>query len=204
MKFEAWYPVYTKILEEFGFSKEKDEEAAELMYALGRGRLLDSSILKKIIEGRSVAVIGFAINETEYRKIVEEVVITAGKAILRVKEIDPAFTPEIHVTDMEEEEILQLKDTILVLHAHGDNIEKIMSIIPEIFGFIGTTHSRPFDKIYNFGGFTDGDRAACLAKEMGARSIRLYGFNFEEASGIKKKKLYWAKKILELEEIIST
>jgi hypothetical protein len=68
---------------------------------------------------------------------------------------------------------------------------------------VGTTQSVPFDRIYNFGGFTDGDRAALIAKKFGARKIRLYGFNFEKADNkIKLKKLKWAKRILEKEGII--
>ena len=40
-----------------------------------------------------------------------------------------------------------------------------------------------------------------MAKEMGANVINIYGFNFKETSGIKKKKLRWAEKILKLEGI---
>jgi len=98
---------------------------------------------------------------------------------------------------------LQNRGCILVLHAHGDNIERIKSVIPKLRRFVGTTQSVPFDRIYNFGGFTDGDRAALLAKKFGAEKIGLYGFNFESAeSETKLKKLKWARRILEMEGII--
>ena len=114
--------------------------------------------------------------------------------------------PKVHVTDMEEDVDLlvnlEKKGCILVLHAHGDNIDRIRTVIPKLTKFIGTTQVVPFNKIYNFTGFTDGDRAAIIAKKFGAKEIVLFGFDFEKAEGIKKKKLKWAKRILEFEGLI--
>ena len=203
LKPDKWLPIYQQILEDFGFSREDDEKAAKLMYELGREKLLDSSELRQIIEGRSVAIIGFSIKKQEFLSIGEEVKITAGKALIKVREFFTDFIPEIHVTDMEEGELLLEigEKCILVLHAHGDNIETIESIIPKIPEFVATTQSTQFDRVYNFGGFTDGDRAACMAKEMNAKVINIYGFDFNNTSGIKKKKLEWAEKILKIEGI---
>lgn len=192
-----WFEIYEKILEDFGFNRAEDERAARIMSELGRGKLMDKSVLR-ILEGKDVAIIGGAYNgET----IKESTRITAGKAIMRVD-----FTPDIHVTDMEEDDSilakLETEGCILVLHAHGDNIHRIKSVIPKLKKFVGTTQSIPFDRVYNFGGFTDGDRAAVIAKRFGAKKIKLYGFDFEKADDdIKMKKLRWAKKILELEGI---
>lgn len=190
--------LYEKILQDMGFSREDDEKAAKIMKDLAGEKLLDCSVLE-FIRGKSVAVIGGA-----YRREItnEELLITAGKAINRVD-----FTPHIHVTDMEEDEDLLAKleerGCILVLHAHGDNIDRIRKVVPRVRRFVGTTQSLPFDRIYNFGGFTDGDRAALIAKRFGAKSIKLYGFDFESGDNpVKLKKLKWAKKILEIEGII--
>jgi hypothetical protein len=58
--------------------------------------------------------------------------------------------------------------------------------------------------IYNFGGFTDGDRAAYLADQVGARSITLTGFDFLHPTGkpggdqvTKAEKLKYAERLLE-------
>lgn len=66
-----------------------------------------------------------------------------------------------------------------------------------------TTQSVPSSIVFNFGGFTDGDRAVCLARHMGTKNIILEGFNFENPTPkigtsieIKAKKLKWAKKII--------
>lgn len=201
MRLEDWLPIYHQIVDDFGFSPQEDDKAARLMHELGKDKLLHVSVLRRKIADRSVAVIGYAVHKEELEIVKAredvEVVITAGKALIKVREIDHQFMPDIHVTDMEEQELLDIKDDcLLVLHAHGDNMERIESIIPEISSFIGTTQNRPFDRIYNFGGFTDGDRAALLAQEMGASRINLYGFDFGRAHGIKARKLMWADKIL--------
>ncbi|MGA9187543.1 MAG: hypothetical protein WB014_03025, partial [Methanosarcina sp.] len=61
-----------------------------------------------------------------------------------------------------------------------------------------TTQGEPFDKVYNFGGFSDGDRCVFVAKEFRAKSVRLAGFDFEDSgvNPIKKKKLKWAKELI--------
>ncbi len=205
MRLDDWFIFYSKILSDFGFSREEDERAAKLMHELATGKLLDAEVLRRVIEGKSVAVIGYAIDAEEFRKIREEVKIAAGKVIMKVLELDPDFVPDIHVTDMEEDDLiveLDKKGCLLVLHAHGDNIDRIKSVVPRVSKFVGTTQSTPFDRIYNFGGFTDGDRAAIIAKEMNASKVVLYGFDFEKASGIKKRKLEWARRILEFEGIL--
>ncbi|MBO8181749.1 MAG: DUF115 domain-containing protein [Archaeoglobus sp.] len=198
MNLETWLEFYRQILKDFNFSKEEDEFSAVLMHKLGKKKLLDSGVLFKKIEGRDVVVIGPVLEYDAVKELesFSGIKITAGKALLALTD----FIPDIHVTDMEEPtELLveiQKKGCLLVLHAHGDNIERIKSVIPKVDDFIGTTQSIPFDRIYNFGGFTDGDRAVCMAKEMGAKNIKLVGFDFEKASGIKKKKLEWARKII--------
>ena len=209
MNLEVWLnQFYPKILSDFGFSREDDERSAKLMHELGCGKLLDSSILLERIKGKDVIVIGGAVNESDVKMLKGSscVKITAGKSILRLRKFIPKFTPDIHVTDMEEPDELLIelerRGCILVLHAHGDNIDRIRSVVPKLGRFVATTQSKPFDRIYNFGGFTDGDRAAIIAKTFNAKSIKLVGFDFDRAEGIKLKKLRWAKKILEFEGLL--
>ncbi|MCZ7371501.1 MAG: hypothetical protein O8C66_13440, partial [Candidatus Methanoperedens sp.] len=60
------------------------------------------------------------------------------------------------------------------------------------------TQSKPLSNIYNFGGFSDGDRCVFLAHAFGARNITLIGFYFEDenVTEMKKKKLRWARKLI--------
>ena len=48
---------------------------------------------------------------------------------------------------------------------------------------IGTSQSTPFDKIQNFGGFTDGDRGVFLANHYEAKKIILFGMDFGKQIG---------------------
>jgi len=197
MELNEWLKIYEQIIKDLGFSRERDEEAAKLIAVIGKDKLLKCDVLN-CIRGKEVAVIGGAYGG---EGIEEEFVITAGKALERV-----SFIPKIHVTDLEEdaERLVELEKNgcILVFHAHGDNMDRIREVVPRVRRFVATTQCEPFDRVYNFGGFTDGDRAAIIAKRFGAKKIVLYGFYFEKGEGLKLKKLKWAKKILEIEGIL--
>ncbi|HEX7627608.1 MAG TPA: 6-hydroxymethylpterin diphosphokinase MptE-like protein [Candidatus Methanoperedens sp.] len=115
-----------------------------------------------------------------------------------------AITPDIIVTDldgnMDDEAKANELGAIMVVHAHGDNIDALGEELPRLKRVIGTTQSKPLDNVYNFGGFTDGDRCVFLAKEMGAKSITIIGFDFKDTNvtPLKKKKLMWAEKLIDM------
>jgi len=115
--------------------------------------------------------------------------------------------PQVIVTDLdgavEDQVDANRKGAIAVVHAHGDNIPAIEKWAGEFTGrTLATTQSRPFGGVYNFGGFTDGDRGVFLADAMGARSIRLVGFDFEhpnpkdQPAEVKRRKLDWALRLI--------
>ncbi len=200
MRLEEWFQLYRQILSDFKFDEEEDARAARLMHELAGSKLVDQEELERRIRGKEVVVVGGAVDS----EVDGEVLITAGKAIQKWVEMS-SRVPDVHVTDMEEPEDLladlERKGTLLVLHAHGDNVDRIMAVVPRVRKFLATTQHRPFDRVYNFGGFTDGDRAAVMAKRLGARKVILHGFRFE-AEGIKGKKLKWARVILEREGLL--
>ena len=206
MDITEWLEIYKKIVKDLKIDETMDYEARNLILRLGKDRMLDYKILKDKIYNKSVAVIGFAIKNNELDKINEDVLITSGKSVIKIKELKRDFIPDVHVTDLEEEDLipkLEKNGCIIVAHAHGDNIKKIKKVIPKLSRFIATTQVAPIYKVYNFGGFTDGDRAALLAKKMGAKKVTLYGFDFENVLNSKKrKKMKWAKYILQKEGII--
>ena len=114
------------------------------------------------------------------------------------------------MTDLDgnEDAIKKISKTksIFVIHAHGDNIEKLQ-MVKKMKNCIGTTQTNPFNKIQNFGGFTDGDRGVFLASYFDAKKIILFGMDFGTRIGkfsntkksdrkIKLKKLKIAKDLL--------
>ena len=89
----------------------------------------------------------------------------------------------------------------MVVHAHGDNVPLIKRWIPRFEGpLVLTTQSRPFEGMYNFGGFTDGDRAVFAADELGAAGITLAGFDLDDKNVVPMKhgKLMIARDLLAL------
>lgn len=90
------------------------------------------------------------------------------------------------------------------MHAHGDNRSTLARVVPSLAGPVqGTTQAEPHGDIMNAGGFTDGDRACCLAAHLGATGLVLVGFDWDapvEKPGrdpaIKRRKLAWAREIV--------
>ncbi len=217
MEFDEWEPLYTEILADFGFDRSEDEKSARILSDLlgdHAGRLQD---LEDIISGRDVSVCGNApslgadigsIESTESLKPVEQ--IRQNRAIIAA---DGATTvllknrmvPDVIVTDLDGiiDDIISAskKGSFVVVHAHGDNIPAVRSVVPRLerARVLGTTQSKPFDNIHNFGGFSDGDRCVFLAKAFHARSIALFGFDYDDpdVGEIKRKKLMWAKRLIE-------
>jgi len=94
--------------------------------------------------------------------------------------------------------------SLLIVHAHGDNRRALVAEVPRLTGpLVGSTQTTPFGRLVNFGGFTDGDRAVCAARRFGARTLHLFGFQFDVAtpkrgrsSEVKLRKLAWARRII--------
>jgi len=209
MQFDSWEPIYREILEDFGFSRERDEEAAEIL-----SRMLSPSgpILREArarISGRDVVICG---NAPKLAADIESLQKSARKDDYTFIAADGAaavllragIVPDIIVTDLDGpfSEILRAHDlgSLIVVHAHGDNLDALRMYVPHLKRAIGTTQSRPLENVYNFGGFTDGDRCVFLAKEMGAATIELLGFDFDDPTVTprKHKKLAWARRLVDL------
>ena len=205
MDFDAWETFYERILKDFGFSREADERAARVLDGTLGGRRVALAELSGVLEGKDVTVAGNAPGLADELARLTGTVVAADEATSVL--VAHGRTPDVIVTDLDGRVEDQLeanrKGAIAVIHAHGDNIPALRTWAGRFEGrTLATTQSRPFGRVHNFGGFTDGDRAAFLADAMGARSIRLVGFDFEhpnekdEDPAMKKRKLDWAYVLL--------
>ena len=104
----------------------------------------------------------------------------------------------------------------MIIHAHGDNLDKLKLFKPEILKFkniIGTTQVEPTNYIINPGGFTDGDRILYFLRPLlkSMHKLFLIGMDFkniigkysklnfdtdQEGSPIKQKKLQYAVELI--------
>lgn len=212
MRFDAWEPLYLEILDDFGFSRDRDEESSGRLLELLRSAGNAPKILaeaSKLVSGQFVVVCGNAPNLADELKAFlacffqrNHIFIAADGATSTL--LKAGVVPKIIVTDLDGEmnDIMRAGDmgSIVVVHAHGDNQDKLEEYVPRLKNVIGTTQSRPPQGIYNFGGFTDGDRCVFLARHLGASKIKLIGFDFddESVSPRKHKKLSWARRLIAL------
>ena len=204
MKPEVWDEYYVKILDYFGFSREDDEEAARLLSSILPRN--DISLLTDTISGSDIIVAGNApslpddIKKTDF----EGKIVIAADAAARVMK-KGGVIPNIVFTDLDglDDDVLEMNEagTILAVHAHGDNMPLVKSWVPKMKGpVVGTTQSTPLENVYNFGGFSDGDRGVFAAYELGAKSVSLIGFDLDDKSvdPVKHGKLMIARKLLHL------
>jgi len=206
MDFSQWEPLYRDIRQEFGFSLEADRQAARLLHSLVGANSCQQETLRSIIAGRRVTVCGAAPALEEQLSQLSGVVVAADEATSLVME---RRCPDIIATDLdgnvEDQIAANRQGSVVVLHAHGDNTAALRRYAPRFPGpVVLTTQAQPFDRVYNFGGFTDGDRAYLLARHFGAASVHLLGFDFEHPQpkpgkdlAMKRKKLRWARRLIE-------
>ena len=204
MRYEDWEPYYKAILEDFGWTAEGDEAAAGLLSSMLPERTPYLDQVKELIQDRDVIVCGKAPSlEKDMGKIdwwYKYTVIAADGAVSKL--LWEGIVPDIVVSDLDgpHEDLIRADEngSIILAHAHADNVESLKSLVPKLKHVVGTTQARPLDNVYNFGGFSDGDRCVFLAKEFGAKTIKIIGFDLDDTNVTPKKlkKLKWARKLL--------
>ena len=201
MNFQDWEPHYRGILDYFGFDRAADEEAARLLASLvTRDNLLS---LASLTEGNEVTVCGNApCLKDEFKKI--RGVVFAADAAAEVL-LDHGIRPDAIFTDLDGATdrfiAMNRAGTIIIVHAHGDNMPLLRHWMPRFPGpLVATTQAAPLPRVHNFGGFTDGDRAVFAADELGASEITIIGFDLDDKNvdPVKLGKLIWARTLLRL------
>ena len=221
MEFGLWEKYYKEILDDFGFSRENDEESAKLLdEILSTEGCLTMDELSEIVGfSDKYIVFGAGPSLKEHVQLLKNdydlkdyVLVAADGATTAL--IEEKIAPDIVATDLDGrlDDILlaNIRGANIIIHAHGDNIDKIARLTPFFNNVLGTTQAQPAGNLYNFGGFTDGDRALFLAVALGASEITLAGMDFGDivtkysrpnietatakADDFKKKKLMYAEK----------
>ena len=221
MEFGIWEKYYKEILDDFGFSRSGDEESAKLLDEIlsveGCLTLEDLSQIvgfsdKYIVFGSGPSLKEHIIMLKENYDLKDYVLVSADGATTAL--IEERLVPDIIATDLDGkiDDILlaNIRGANVAIHAHGDNIDKIASLTSFFNNVLGTTQAQPIGNLYNFGGFTDGDRALFLSVALGASEITLAGMDFGDivtqysrpnlqsktakADDFKRKKLMYAEK----------
>lgn len=213
---KTWPAAFEPIRRDFGFSLERDQEAARwLARALSRApydppRVLDQA--RAQVAGRTVWVLGAA--DTAGADVMAvppgDILWTADGATLAAHQA--GRVPHAIVTDLDghppAEALMSRYGALVFVHAHGDNVPALEEHLPRFppERVAGTCQVEPLAPLINPGGFTDGDRAVHLALAVGAAEVRLVGFDFERPGAYsgkprdavtKKRKLAWARRLVD-------
>jgi uncharacterized Rossmann fold enzyme len=212
MTLKGWQKKYLEILSEFNYDKTREIRSAKILDSLLKTRLSLHKLEKKI-KNKTVFVVGAGpslISSLSYLKKFKKFTIIVADGATQAL-IENQIMPDIVVTDLDGNMDYLKKasesHSIMIVHSHGDNINKL----PYAISFkycLGTTEDKPFGRIRNFGGFTDGDRCVFLANHFGASRIILIGMDFGKNIGkyskegihkkeIKIEKLRKGKSLLE-------
>ena len=208
MNYETWSPVYERILRDFGFDREADERGRDELAGLTTEFDLD----RLDVSGQTVAIAGAGPSLTDPEDP------DRPNQLDRAREADAVFAAstaadelrgegvrvDCMITDLDKnpEAARELTEdgVPVAAHAHGDNVPAVREWVPEFDAesVLATTQARPVAHVRNFGGFTDGDRAAFLADHLGADRLRFVGWDLDDpdVDATKAKKLSWAKRLL--------
>ena len=193
--------IQDEIRESFNWCLDSDIESAKLLVSKCKNSEPDLKFKGKVTVVGAAAEPGL---ETQYPTVVADGAIGAIANLSSVALIvtDGDGTPYI-------EKALN-KGIPICLHAHGDNVESWKDILLQINDRqeVFLTHQTPrqINGMHNPGGFTDGDRAVCIAFALGASEVELVGFSTDDVgkwSGVTDKKrklikLQWMNKVLNI------
>jgi len=227
------------VREHFGWNEFDDRDSAQKMLlrventnverwarhnrALALSRLFRRLVIRK----SSIAILGAAIEPEELLKILADpiLIVAADGAAGVISEIPDSLAEKawsrmacvVSDADGGEGTIQAVRRSVpFILHAHGDNIPNWESILqiaesqtnpPELILTHQTTES--ISGMHNPGGFTDGDRAACILTAMGVHKsrIKMLGtrsdfvgrWSGKTQDQTKIQKLQWMRRILSLQ-----
>jgi uncharacterized Rossmann fold enzyme len=168
MEWIEWQPRYQDIVDRLGFNP-----------------LLQ--LLEQKIRNRTVVVCGAGPSLDEHIQILKErddyqdlVFVAADGAVSLLLEQDCAC--DIIVTDLDGDynHIKQATEdgALTIVHGHGDNMDKVREMVPNLGLILGSTQVKPTERVFLWGGFTDGDRACYIVVCYAPKNIILAGMDF--------------------------
>ncbi len=218
-----WCMVYKRITDELGFCDDKDYLASKVLDIILQSFKPDPYTtlqeLKNVFTQKKVLVVGAGPScaELDLRSIAASYDVVVGADGGYKCALSNGVKAHVIVSDLDGVTLNDLLsfDGYIVVHAHGDNVSKILSWLPLLKGkkVVGTVQVCLLSSnLLISGGFTDGDRAAYLALNLGAKSVGIVGFDFNEIVGkyskpwlkentfatkAKIKKLFWCRRLLD-------
>jgi len=228
LKDKEFLAKYKEIIELVGFSNADDIKSRDILHDIFSQReyILWDNILyleKLFLKFTKILIFGggpdaeyfvnYIHDNSNFRNLSEKFLVVAVDGITELL-YEKKIIPNIIFTDLDGNLLEtinrpEFKNTSFIIHAHGDNINKIRTFrkfIAMSKYLIGTTQVESKIPIINHGGFTDGDRALFLIRNFlkEHHNVIIFGYDFgdiigkyskphlmsdQKAKSIKRKKL---------------
>jgi len=200
MRWMEWEPIYRDIVKKLSIDPSLDREATKLLTEILKD-INPQQLLKDLeqkIKGKTVVICGAGpsleahLQSLKARNDLELVYVAADGAVSALLELD--YECSVIATDLDGnlKDIREAteKGAITIVHAHGDNVDRIREIVPSLGAVLGSTQVEPTDRAFLWGGFTDGDRACHIVTTYLPRRIILAGMDFGETVGKWSKPMH--------------
>jgi uncharacterized Rossmann fold enzyme len=189
MRWLDWQPVYLDIVNRLDLDPAMDREATrlltEILMEIEPRPLLRQ--LQERIQGKTVVICGAGPSlETHLQSMMSTrdgsslVYVAADGAVSAL--LNLGCECSIIATDLDgnlddiEESIG--RGALTVVHAHGDNMDKVREVVPNLGAVLGSTQVEPTERAFLWGGFTDGDRACYVVADYSPDRVILAGMDF--------------------------
>ena len=194
MEWKNWEPHYNRIVDRLALDPQADRNATSLLDSLLKDRP-QGPILRKlegIIENKNVVICGAGPSLERHLKttipskgLTNVVYVASDGAASALLEFD--YKCDILVTDLDGDpdalrEVIR-RGAIPIVHAHGDNMDKVTKFVPRLDAVLGSTQVEPTKRVSLWGGFTDGDRACFLVSHYNPACMVLAGMDFGDMVG---------------------
>ena len=163
MKWDDWRPKYLDIVQRLDIDSSADRQATKLLTSLlraGEPELLLKR-LSDTIFGKPVIVCGAGPSLKQHMKslmssvdLSEAAIVVADGAVSVMLEL--GLHCDVVVTDLDGDidhlREMKSKGALLIVHAHGDNMERVELIVPLLGEVLGSTQVEPTDRAFLWGG----------------------------------------------------
>ncbi len=200
MRWADWEPIYLDIVDKLSLNVSLDQDATrlltELLKEVNPEPLLQD--LEHRIKGKPIVICGAGpslevhLQSLTEKKELEPIYVAADGAVSALLNLD--YECSVLVTDLDGD-LDDIKEatkggTLTIVHAHGDNMNKVREIVPSLGAVLGSTQVEPTERAFLWGGFTDGDRACHIVTSYAPCRIILAGMDFGNTVGKWSKPMH--------------
>jgi len=201
MRWLDWQPVYLDIVSRLNLDPAMDREATRLLTEI-LTEIEPRPLLRQLqerIQGETVVICGAGPSlETHLQSVMDTkdgssfVYVAADGAVSAL--LDLGCECSIIATDLDgnldDIEEAMGRGAVTIVHGHGDNMDKVREVVPNLGTVLGSTQVEPTERAFLWGGFTDGDRACYMVVDHSPGRIILAGMDFGSLVGKWSKPMH--------------